>query len=120
MPRRQVSFSVPHSAQQHARRLAPAGASCTAASLFPCPSAPARRQSAAESPLPPESRPVPRRARLLWLLAAPAALALALAVQCRLAADPAWLAWHGGAVVKLAQALYEERELPSGHLDAAR
>jgi hypothetical protein len=35
-------------------------------------------------------------------------------------ADPAWLAWHGGAAVKLAAAVYEERELPSGHLDAAR
>jgi hypothetical protein len=34
--------------------------------------------------------------------------------------DPAWLAWHGGAAVKLAQTVYEERELPSGHLDAAR
>jgi hypothetical protein len=34
--------------------------------------------------------------------------------------DQAWLAWHGGAAVKLAQAIYEERELPSGHLDAAR
>ena len=34
--------------------------------------------------------------------------------------DPAWGAWHDGAVVKLAQAVYEERELPSGHLDAAR
>jgi hypothetical protein len=34
--------------------------------------------------------------------------------------DPAWLAWHGAAVVKLARAVYEERELPSGHLDAAR
>jgi hypothetical protein len=33
---------------------------------------------------------------------------------------PAVLAWHGGAVVQLAQAAYEERELPSGHLDAAR
>jgi hypothetical protein len=33
---------------------------------------------------------------------------------------PAWLAWHGGAAVKLATAVYEERELPSGHLDAAR
>ena len=35
-------------------------------------------------------------------------------------ADPAWLAWHGGAVVNLATAVYEERALPSGHLDAAR
>jgi hypothetical protein len=34
--------------------------------------------------------------------------------------DPAWLAWHGGAIVKLAQAVYEDRDLPSGHLDAAR
>ena len=34
--------------------------------------------------------------------------------------EPAWLAWHGGAVVRLAQAVYEERALPSGHLDAAR
>jgi hypothetical protein len=34
--------------------------------------------------------------------------------------EPAWLAWHGGAIAKLAQAVYEERELPSGHLDAAR
>jgi hypothetical protein len=34
--------------------------------------------------------------------------------------DPAWLAWHGGAVVQLARAVYEERELPSGHPDAAR
>jgi hypothetical protein len=36
------------------------------------------------------------------------------------ALDPAWLAWHGGATVRLARAVYEERELPSGHLDAAR
>ena len=34
--------------------------------------------------------------------------------------DPAWLAWHDGAVKGLAQALYDERSLPSGHLDAAR
>jgi hypothetical protein len=36
------------------------------------------------------------------------------------AVDPAWLAWHGGAIPNLAQTVYEERELPSGHLDAAR
>jgi hypothetical protein len=36
------------------------------------------------------------------------------------AVDPAWLAWHGGAAVHLARAVYEERELPSGYLDAAR
>jgi hypothetical protein len=35
-------------------------------------------------------------------------------------ADPAWLAWHRGAPVTLARAVYEERELPSGHLGAAR
>jgi hypothetical protein len=34
--------------------------------------------------------------------------------------DPAWLAWHGGAIPTLAGAVYEVRELPSGHLDAAR
>jgi hypothetical protein len=34
--------------------------------------------------------------------------------------DPARLAWQGGAVRKLAEAVYEERERPSGHLDAAR
>jgi hypothetical protein len=34
--------------------------------------------------------------------------------------DPGWLAWHGGDAAKLAQAVYDERELPSGHLDAAR
>jgi hypothetical protein len=36
------------------------------------------------------------------------------------ALDPAWLAWHGGASGKLARAVYDERELPSGHLDAGR
>jgi hypothetical protein len=34
--------------------------------------------------------------------------------------DLAWLAWHGGAAGKLAGVVYEERELPSGHLDAGR
>jgi hypothetical protein len=29
-------------------------------------------------------------------------------------------AWRGGAAVRLAQAIYEERSLPSGHLDAGR
>jgi hypothetical protein len=33
---------------------------------------------------------VPRRARLLWLLAAPAALTLALALQCRRADPSGW------------------------------
>jgi hypothetical protein len=32
----------------------------------------------------------------------------------------AWLAWHGGAIPKLAEAVYEEWALPSGHLDPAR
>jgi hypothetical protein len=31
-----------------------------------------------------------------------------------------WLAWNGGAVVKMAQAAYEEHHLPSGKLDPAR
>ena len=34
--------------------------------------------------------------------------------------DPTWLAWHGGAIPKLARSVYDERELPSGHLDPAR
>lgn len=34
--------------------------------------------------------------------------------------DPAWLAWNDGIVVKLAHAIYDERELPSGHLDIGR
>jgi hypothetical protein len=34
--------------------------------------------------------------------------------------DPAWLAWHGGAVRELARVVYEEWELPTGHLDAGR
>jgi hypothetical protein len=34
--------------------------------------------------------------------------------------DPACLAWHRGAAKKLAEAVYEGRELPSGHLDAGR
>jgi hypothetical protein len=32
---------------------------------------------------------------------------------------PSLLKWNGGAAVKLAQAIYEERSLPSGHLDPA-
>jgi hypothetical protein len=33
---------------------------------------------------------------------------------------PAWLRWNGGTVSALARAVYEERELPSGHLDPVR
>lgn len=36
------------------------------------------------------------------------------------AVDASWLAWNDGTVVKLAQAIYDERELPSGHLDVGR
>jgi hypothetical protein len=35
-------------------------------------------------------------------------------------ASPAWLAWQGGAVGKLARAAYDDRLLPSGELDRAR
>jgi hypothetical protein len=35
-------------------------------------------------------------------------------------ADPAWLVWNNGTVPKIAQAAYDERLLPSGHLDPAR
>jgi hypothetical protein len=34
--------------------------------------------------------------------------------------SPSLLDWHGGAAVQLARAIYEERSLPSGHLDAGR
>jgi hypothetical protein len=33
---------------------------------------------------------------------------------------PALLAWQGGTVPRLARTIYEERELPSGHLDCVR
>ncbi len=33
---------------------------------------------------------------------------------------PAWLAWQGGALRKLAQAVYNQRRLPSGELDLFR
>jgi hypothetical protein len=38
----------------------------------------------------------------------------------RVPADPGWLGWNGGAVLRLAQAAYEERSLPQGLLEAAR
>lgn len=31
-----------------------------------------------------------------------------------------WLTWNGGSIVKVAEAAYQERALPSGHLDNAR
>jgi hypothetical protein len=37
-----------------------------------------------------------------------------------MAVDPAWLAWNGGAVRRLAEMAYQERELPAGHLSPAR
>ncbi len=36
------------------------------------------------------------------------------------ALDPAWLAWKGGIVPKLARAAYDERRLPEGILEPAR
>ena len=36
------------------------------------------------------------------------------------AVDPTWLTWNGGTVAWLAQASYEERQLPAGTLDPAR
>jgi hypothetical protein len=36
------------------------------------------------------------------------------------AVDPEWLAWNGGLVPALAEAAYEERNLPAGTLDPAR
>ncbi len=37
-----------------------------------------------------------------------------------LSVSPSALSWDNGGVVRMAQAAYEERELPSGHLDPAR
>jgi hypothetical protein len=34
--------------------------------------------------------------------------------------DPGWPQWNGGTVTKIAQAIYDERQLPSGHLDTTR
>jgi hypothetical protein len=34
--------------------------------------------------------------------------------------DPAWLTWKDGTIPKMAQVIYEDRDLPSGHLDNAR
>jgi hypothetical protein len=34
--------------------------------------------------------------------------------------DPAWLAWNGGTVRRLAEAAYQDRKVPDGTLDAAR
>jgi hypothetical protein len=34
--------------------------------------------------------------------------------------DPSWLVWNGGAVPNVAAAAYEQRSLPSGHLDNDR
>src|SRR5262245_51206221 len=34
--------------------------------------------------------------------------------------DPACRSWNGGILLKLAQAAYDERQLPTGHLDPAR
>src|SRR5262249_11045424 len=38
----------------------------------------------------------------------------------RVLVDPSWLTWKDGTIPKLAQAAYEQRALPSGHLDNAR
>jgi hypothetical protein len=34
--------------------------------------------------------------------------------------DPAWLTWHDGTVPRIAQAIYDDRHLPSGRLDNTR
>lgn len=38
----------------------------------------------------------------------------------RLKVEPSWLTWNDGTIVKAATAAYEERALPSGHLDNGR
>lgn len=37
----------------------------------------------------------------------------------RPAIEPAWLVWNDGTILRMATAIYEERQLPSGHLDTA-
>jgi hypothetical protein len=34
--------------------------------------------------------------------------------------DPTWLTWRDGTIPRLAQVVYEDRQLPAGHLDASR
>jgi hypothetical protein len=34
--------------------------------------------------------------------------------------DSAWLTWHDGTITRLAQAIYEDRQLPAGHLNTSR
>jgi hypothetical protein len=34
--------------------------------------------------------------------------------------DPSWLTWNNATIPKMAQVIYEDRELPSGHLDNSR
>jgi hypothetical protein len=42
-------------------------------------------------------------------------------LRCRpVALDPAWLTWQGSTIRNLAQAVYEERSLPSGTLESGR
>ena len=41
-------------------------------------------------------------------------------LRAKPAINTAWPAWHDGTIVRIAQTIYEERSLPSGHLDPAR
>jgi hypothetical protein len=36
------------------------------------------------------------------------------------APEPSWAAWEGGTIPKLAQAIYDDRQLPAGTLDTVR
>jgi hypothetical protein len=72
----------------------------------------------------PPAKGVAERRRLLQEWAAPdaASLRCIIANPFRLppAIDPTWLAWNEGIVKRLAEAAYQERDLPSCHLDTAR
>src|SRR5262249_26439375 len=39
---------------------------------------------------------------------------------CPVPLDPAWLTWHDATIPKLAQAIYDDRDLPGGKLDNHR
>jgi hypothetical protein len=66
--------------------------------------------------------------RIGWLVIEPALRPVCTAYLRDIIGNPfrpvtvchAWLAWHNGLVLRLAEAAYQERHLPDGRLDNAR